>query len=372
MDPKLLQVAAIVEPANSYTAVAAWKTIDGRRILVGFWIFAIGQARRSVLTTPVLNAPAYTHGYLATPVIDRSYLDETLEAMLNCIAGDRYLPKIISLDTVAIDDACFQALQRVLRSRGTEPCIFERHSRPILTSGLDAKAYLEKAWSASSRKKLRQHRRRLSEKGRVELVTARDPASVNRAIDEFLKLEAAGWKGREGTALLCHRDDAAFMKGAVRILAQAGYASVHSIQIDQRPISMQIVVRSGDTAFTWKTAYDENYRDYSPGLLLLEDYTAEFLADKTIRMVDSCSFDGSGFMSVWLDRREVGDMWIDVRHGGSLEFRVLSRLQKTYRDMRAAAKSIYLHEAAAFNKLQKTYSELHEMTKAAYVRWRQP
>ena len=105
---------------------------------------------------------------------------------------------------------------------------------------------------------------------------------------------------------------------------------------------MQIVARAGAAAFTWKTAYDEAFHDFSPGMLLLEDYTAAFLADKSIAFVDSCSFDDTGFMSAWQERQSVADIWIDARRGGSLEFRALSGLQKSYRDVRAAAKAAYL------------------------------
>ena len=96
---------------------------------------------------------------------------------------------------------------------------------------------------------------------------------------------------------------------------------------------MQIVGRAGAAAFTWKTAYDEQFQDFSPGMLLLEDYTAAFLADETIASVDSCSLDDSGYMAAWTERQPVADLWIDARRGGSLAFRVLSALQtKTYRD----------------------------------------
>jgi hypothetical protein len=77
-------------------------------------------------------------------------------------------------------------------------------------------------------------------------------------------------------------------------------------------------------------------------MLLFEDYTAAFLADKSIDFVDSCSFDDTGFMSAWQERMEIADLWIDVRRGGSLEFRALSGLQKSYREARAAAKTVYL------------------------------
>jgi hypothetical protein len=38
----------------------------------------------------------------------------------------------------------------------------------------------------------------------------------------------------------------------------------------------------------------------------------------------------------------VADIWIDAQRGGSMSFRVLSLLQKRYRDARAATKSAHL------------------------------
>ena len=53
---------------------------------------------------------------------------------------------------------------------------------------------------------------------------------------------------------------------------------------------MQLVLRA---AFTWKTASDEKFSEFSPGILLLEDYTATFLGDTSIDFVDSCGPSGS-------------------------------------------------------------------------------
>ena len=65
---------------------------------------------------------------------------------------------------MATDGPTYEALTRVLRAAAARPRILDRSRRPKLQSDLDGKAYLEKAISGSSRKKLRQHRRRLSEK----------------------------------------------------------------------------------------------------------------------------------------------------------------------------------------------------------------
>jgi CelD/BcsL family acetyltransferase involved in cellulose biosynthesis len=350
MDPALVRVADGIDPQAHHRALLAWKPIDGRRQLVGVWSFAIGRTDRSLLPMRVLTVPAYTHGYLATPVVDRNCLDETLDAMLDGIAGDPKLPKIVALNAIGADGPTYDALLRVLAERDSAACVLEQSRRPKLAAVPDAKAYLENALSSSTRKKLRQHRRKLSEKGALTSVVISEPVAVRRALEEFLTIEASGWKGREGTALLSHEADAAFMRGAVGALADAGCASIHALYLDGKPVSMQIAARAGATAFTWKTAYDEAYQDFSPGMLLFEDYTAAFLADKSIASVDSCSFDDSGYMSAWSERQPVADLWLDARRGGSLEFRALSGLQKSYRDVRAAAKALYLKWRGARKK----------------------
>jgi hypothetical protein len=290
----------------------------------------------------VLVVPRQPHGHLATPVIDRDCLDETLDAMLECIAADPQLPNIAAIDMIGTDGQTYDALLRVLARRGSPPCVFAQSQRPKLASELDGKTYLEKSHSGSTRKKLRQHRRRLSEQGALTSVVVSEPEAVRRALEEFLALEASGWKGRQGTALLNDKTDAAFMRGAVGGLAERGCASIHSLYLDGKPVSMQIVARSGAAAFTWKTTYDESFHDFSPGALLLEDYTVALLADKSIAFVDSCSFDDSGFMSAWTERQPIAELWIDARSGGSLEFRALSGLQKSYLDVRRTAKTAYL------------------------------
>jgi hypothetical protein len=82
--------------------------------------------------------------------------------------------------------------------------------------------------------------------------------------------------------------------------------------------------------------------DFSPGMLLLEDYTAAFLADRSIAFVDSCAYDDSGFMSVWSERQAIANVWLDARRGKSIAFAILMRLQEGYLALRAVAKKAYL------------------------------
>lgn len=343
MDPAMVQAAAEVFPESQSQALLVWRPGAGGRQLAGLWAFSIGRPNQSVIPVRTLTIPPGPHRYLATPVIDRNCLDETLHAMLDALAADPRLPKIAALDAMSADCPTMEALVRVLAARGSAPCWLERlRQRPKLASSLDGKTYLEKALSSSSRKKLRQHRRRLAERGKLSHVVARDRDAVRPALEDFLRMEASGWKGRQGTALLSDSENAAYIRRSILGMAEQGCAAIHALYLDDRPISMQIVIRAGAVAYTWKTAYDEEFRDYSPGMLLLEDYTAAFLADKSIAYVDSCSYDASSFMATWTERHAVADVWIDTRRGGSFAFAVLALLQKRYRNLRGLSKQVYV------------------------------
>ena len=129
----------------------------------------------------------------------------------------------------------------------------------------------------------------------------------------------------------------------VATLARRGEASVHALYLDGKPVSMQIVLRAGAVAFTWKTAYDEAMHDFSPGMLLLEDYTKAFLADDSIARVDSCAFDESGFMAAWSERQEIAQVWIDARPRRLAALcRALPRAERRFSSLRAVAKQRYL------------------------------
>jgi len=331
MHPALLCEAIAAYPDRNISALLAWQDEPAR--LVGIWAFSSGRA--------LLSAPTTPNAYLATPVIDRDCLEPVVDGFLNFIAANANLPSIIALDTMDADTATFAALTRVVATRRGALHMFSRTQRPKLASDLDAKAYFEQAMSASSRKKLRQHRRRLGEKGALESSTVNEADAVRRAFENFLVLEASGWKGRQGTALLSDPADAAFTRAMIAALAAQGQAEIHSLALDGRPVSMQVLLRAGRTAFTWKTAYDEALHDFSPGTLLFEDYTARLLADKDIDSVDSCSFDDSGYMASWRERKEVAHLWLDARAGGSITFHIRARLQSAYLALRARAKAVY-------------------------------
>ncbi len=166
-----------VEPTD-FEEFADWKPVVGVAVIFAFilTIFTIGILR-------TIGAPHWFDTvvgalYLSSPVIDRDVAETTLAAMLDAVANAPDLPKIIALDALSAEPAARDALMRVTATRGFAVHTFSTGERPMLASGLDTKSYFEAALSASSRKKLRQYRRRLGEKGRLETRHLTAPESV--------------------------------------------------------------------------------------------------------------------------------------------------------------------------------------------------
>ena len=349
MQPRVLRATA---PDRRFVTLLAWDRGDEGRRLCGFWAFSIGTPNLSMLPITVLCAPATAHVYLSAPVVDRDCLEAVLHGMLDAITEAPDLPKFIALESMPGAGATYDALMRVLAERKSRYFHLDAKNRPILMPAANRAGYLENALSSSTRKKLRQHRRRLGEKGRLQTTVVRGAADVRRAFEAFLALELKGWKGRRGTALSSDASEAAFTRAMVAALAQAGDASIYALELDGRPVSMQVVLRAGAAAFTWKTAYDEALSDFSPGVLLFEDYSKALLADPEIAFADSCAYDDSGYMAAWTERKLVIDLWIDPRRGGSCMFSAIARLQKAYLPLRETAKKAYLASATALTRLR--------------------
>src|SRR5262249_36529754 len=158
-------------------------------------------------------------------------------------------------------------------------------------------------------KELRRQRRRLAETGAVELVTAREPAGIAAALADFLALEAAGWKGRAGTAAAAHLPVRTFMESALGNLAAEGHAHIDRLIHDGRPLAAAITLQSGATAWFWKIAYDETQARASPGVQIALDLTEALLADPAIARADSCATaDHPMIDHLWRERLALADL----------------------------------------------------------------
>jgi hypothetical protein len=172
-------------------------------------------------------------------------------------------------------------------------------------------------------------------------VTARKPAAVAVALADFLALEAGGWKGRAGSAAIAHEPVRAFMESAVTGLAADGSARVDRLTQAGRPLAATITLRSGDTAWFWKIAYDETHQRASPGVQIALDLTGELLADASIARVDSCATANHPMIDhLWRERLALTDLLIAPNADALPAFRLACSLEAAWRTAFNAAKRL--------------------------------
>jgi hypothetical protein len=287
-------------------------TIWSRHRLMGLLPLRAERARYGVCGALV----GWTHDYgpLGVPLIDRDEAAGTIGALLDHIHNDPSLPGLLLLPLVTEDGAFAAELETALTLRGLRATRFGHHHRAMLAPGGNRDDYLERAISAGRRKELRRQRRRLADAAPVTLSTATAPQDIDRALQDFMTVEAGGWKGIAGTAAATHPAIHGFMTKSVTTLAAEGKARVDRLSLDTSVIAASITLKSGNAAWFWKIAYCEGMAYASPGVQLALDLTGSLLADASVVRVDSCATaDHPMIDHVWRERLALSDRLIAVR-----------------------------------------------------------
>jgi CelD/BcsL family acetyltransferase involved in cellulose biosynthesis len=325
---------------NDVGAVLVWSGTSPRRLL-GFFPARI-STRRYGLKLPVLVGWTHPYGPLGTPLVEREAAEPVIAAWLAHVAADPALPGLVLLPLLAEDEAFAAALGGILE-RTRMPCAdFARHHRALLAPRDNRAEYLENVLSSHRHRELRRTGRRLSDAGALLFTAATEPETVAAGIEDYFALEASGWKGEAGTAAAHHDEVRGFMKTAVSALAAEGKVALDRLLLDGRPIAAAITLHSGDTAWYWKTAYNENFARFAPGVLLSAAVTEELAGDAAIARTDSCAAPGNPTLdNIWSERLTLCDRLIAVRP--EVEFTLACRLETLRGAALAAAKSLRAH-----------------------------
>lgn len=255
---------------------------------------------------------AHPYGTLCSPLLDR---DAPLEAAALLLQQAREAgAHALVLTDVALDGAAMTALKQVLNRDGLEPKILSSYVRASLDATQDGETLLRDALGAKKLKELRRQRHRLEEHGPVVFESARSSDEIGPALESFLQLEASGWKGKRGTALIQHAGDATFIRRAVPALAETAQCEIVTLRAGATPIAAGIVLRHQDRAFFFKLGIDERFAKYSPGVQLTLDLTRHLCADPVIASADStASADHPMINPIWRGRFAIGDVLIPLR-----------------------------------------------------------
>ncbi|CDX34118.1 conserved hypothetical protein [Mesorhizobium sp. ORS 3359] len=292
------------------------------------------------LGVPVMRTWSSPFGPLGTPLVDRDDPIGVIEDFFSMLSRPHLkLPKVFVLPDMRLDGPVASLLTSFADTRGLTLVTTGKLDRPVLESDADGEDYLKASLRSHHYREFRRLKRRLADLGKLEHIVARGPDEIRHAIESFLTLEAAGWKGRERTAMAIDRYRAAFAREAVHRLAEQDMCRIHLLTLDGRAIASLVVFVEAGVAYTWKTAYDETLSAYSPGTLLMIEVTKQHLDDPNIVMTDSCAVPDHPVMSrLWSERKPMGTLVVGLTPDADRLARQAASQLHLYRETRNMAR----------------------------------
>jgi CelD/BcsL family acetyltransferase involved in cellulose biosynthesis len=272
---------------------------------------------------------------LGAVALDRQMGAAAFETMLDWIARER--PAIIGLwlPSVEAGGSTARVVGAVSLQRGARLRELAPRGRAILLAAPRPSERFEASQPKKRLKEWSRQMRRLKERGDIAFRVAGDAA----AVEKFLGLEAKGWKGAQRTALGADAGRAAFTRSMLASLARDGKLAIHLLELDGEALAVGLILRSGDRAFYWKTAYDESYAEYSPGLQLTLELSRVQQRDASIAATDSCAIAGHPMIDrLWPSRLALVDCVIAIRPGSSPGLGLWTAGEAARRHLREAVK----------------------------------
>ncbi|PKP92819.1 MAG: GNAT family N-acetyltransferase [Alphaproteobacteria bacterium HGW-Alphaproteobacteria-16] len=256
---------------------------------------------------PIAHAENWLHyhSFLGGPLLRRGREIAAWTAILHAIDTDPASRNLLHLTGLAEGGPTHRTLLAATSAMG-RPCdTVHRIERALLESDLAPEAYYAATVRKKKRKEIGRLQSRLSELGAVTIHRLTDTADLPGWIDAFLSLEQSGWKGRNGSALGCDPATATFFRDAIAAGWQRGRVQMLRLDLDDRPLAMLVNFVAPPGSFSFKTAFDEDYARYSPGVLV-QLANLDILHRADIGWMDSCaSADHPMINSLWGERRHI-------------------------------------------------------------------
>ncbi len=298
------------DPANSVQLFTLWDGVQ----LCGLMPLST-QLRYGRWPMPHVQNWLHHNAFLGTPLVRAGYEEIFWRTYLAQLDHEPGQALFAHLHCLTISGALAAALERVCTDQRRRWALVQRTERAFLDGSLSAEAYLENAVRSKKRKELRRQKNRLSEEGALTFARDSSATGLDEWTHEFLALEHCGWKGESGSALACADETRTLFAEILSGAAASGRLERLDLRLDGKPLAMLVNFLCAPGSFSFKTAFDEEYARYSPGVLLQIENLA-LLEHPDIAWCDSCAAEGHPMIDgLWTGRRSTGRYSVAIGGG---------------------------------------------------------
>lgn len=307
MSPAAVAALGSLVPDPEIVVLAATGGHAGER-LDGVWVLRL---RRTVwsLGFQVLETPAMpVYDNISEPVLDARHKEAVLAAFADFLQGCPDLPKVIRTTNWPRDlDAALPAHVRVTAEESWQRAVL---APPVAS---DAEAYLKAAMGRNYR--IRSKRlAELEATGMLSLVSLRGADALD-GLEDYIALEARGWKGQAGTALANEPDGLGYFRAIVAQFVASDRIAVDQIRLDGKPIAIGLTVEADGHNMLWKTTFDEDFSRFGPGMLLNMVVTRRLFATGRASLDSGMTEFSSPDLMPWSGRRDMARATLDLGAG---------------------------------------------------------
>ncbi len=247
-------------------------------------VFPVQEVRRfSPLPIKIPTLLRHSHCFISTPILKSGLEEDAFKGFLNWVS-ENISQGIIEFRNIPRDGIFSKLLSFVAKKEERILYRYETFSRAVQNLN-DLFTHL----SRKHRKEIERKRRKLQELGSVAVEVWSEQNELDLWIAKFLELEASGWKGRNGTAISQSQSEKNYFSTVLKEAASRNRLIALRLISNDQTIAMRISIVQGDTVFSYKTAFDENFAPYSPGMLLEIENVYYLATRKIFKVIDSCA-----------------------------------------------------------------------------------
>jgi hypothetical protein len=329
----LLGARAFVDERDRFEAVL----VHHEDVLVG--LFPLLRRRLHPLV-PLERVRLFDHLFscLCIPLVHQAHGPLVIDAFLDWLGGPEGA-QLGELSRIGGEGAFYALLVDAFNRRGTVVQSISQYTRALIRRTDDVEEYLRVVLSSKTRGKIRRYEKQLADGGPVEITALAPDGDFDAHIEEFLQLEASGWKGQEKSAMNASETQRAFFVAAMREAHRRGRLELLAYRIAGRAVAVKCNLWDTPGSYTYKTAFDEQYAKQSPGLLLEIESVRRLHSRRALAYMDSAgSAKNPMYDRLWTSRRSMLSVLVASGAPGGLVVSLLPLarwVKRSLRELRA-------------------------------------
>jgi CelD/BcsL family acetyltransferase involved in cellulose biosynthesis len=299
----LLEEAGVDHPFLSHEWVRTWWECFGAGH--DLHVLVVKDGERAIAIAPLMRTRGWFYGLPVHrleivgnvqtqrfDVISARRRPEAYRAIWRTLLLQRARWDVLILSHLPAGSPTLTMLTSMAQGDGYLTGVWRSAEAPYIPIEGDWDAYFSRL-SPKLRANLRRRGRRLQDLGDVRMEVVESAREAGDALEEGLRIEAAGWKGRSGTAIAADEATHRFYALLAQRAAVRGWLRLHFLRVGVRRVAFDFSLLYAGKAYLLKPAYDPAFAACSPYSQLL----VRILQDHFDRGVKE--FDFLGQDDVW-------------------------------------------------------------------------